>query len=214
MNSNKIKKITGLAIFISIVVVLQVFSNYVKFGQVSITLALIPIVVGAIIYGPWAGFLLGAVCGICIFFGPDTVAVFWPCGIVKTLILCILKTGIAGLCSGFIYKAFKKYKFIAVLLASICVPIINTGIFALGAYLFYYDLLVSFAPDGQNVATFLFIGFIGFNFIIEFFVNSVLSPIVLRLVNIFNERQNLNEQSDINQIDENVKSDNSDDLFK
>ena len=82
MNSNKIKKITGLAIFISIVVVLQVFSNYVKFGQVSITLALIPIVVGAIIYGPWAGFLLGAVCGICIFLDPIQLLYF---GLVELL---------------------------------------------------------------------------------------------------------------------------------
>jgi len=66
MKNEKIRKITGIAIFICLVVVLQLFSNYVTFGPVSITLALIPIVVGSIIYGPMAGFILGAVCGITI----------------------------------------------------------------------------------------------------------------------------------------------------
>ena len=47
--SLKIKRITGIAVFAALVVVLQLFSNYVQFGPVSITLALIPIVVGSII---------------------------------------------------------------------------------------------------------------------------------------------------------------------
>ena len=102
--NDKIRKITGIAVFICLVVVLQLFSNYVTFGPVSITLALIPIVVGSIIYGPLAGFILGAVCGVIIFFGPGTITLFWPYGIVKTFILCVLKTGLAGLVSGLIYK--------------------------------------------------------------------------------------------------------------
>ena len=111
MKNEKIRKITGIAIFICLVVVLQLFSNYVTFGPVSITLALIPIVVGSIIYGPLAGFILGAACGVVIFFGPGTISLFWPYGIIKTFILCILKTGLAGLCSGYIYKLFYPFIF-------------------------------------------------------------------------------------------------------
>ena len=191
MKNEKIRKITGIAIFICLVVVLQLFSNYVTFGPVSITLALIPIVVGSIIYGPMAGFILGAVCGVTIFFGPGTIALFWPYGIVKTFILCVLKTGLAGLISGLIYKLLSnKNNKLSVILSSISVPIINTGIFALGAFFLYKDLLLSLAPSGQNILVFLLVGFIGFNFITEFVVNSALSPVVLRLVNIWNNSKN------------------------
>lgn len=185
MNKN-IKKITGIGIFMCLVVVLQLFSNYVQFGPVSITLSLIPIVVGSIIYGPFAGFLLGVFCGVIAFLAPSTISVFWPYGIFKTLMICIFKTGIAGLLAGYIFKAISsKKKKIAVILSSISVPIINTGIFAIGSLILYRDLLMSLNTTGQSTLIFLLVGFIGFNFIIEFLVNSVLSPIVYRLVNIF-----------------------------
>lgn len=189
-NKLKINKLVGISIFMCLVVVLQLFSNYVTFGPVSITLALIPIVVGSIIYGPLAGFILGAVCGLTVFFAPGTIGLFWPYGIIKTFLLCILKTGIAGLVSGYLYCLFgKKTKMLGVVLSSISVPIINTGIFAVGAFFLYKDLLISFCPEGQSTLVYLLVGFIGFNFIIEFFVNSLLSPIVLRVVNIYNLNQ-------------------------
>lgn len=191
-NKLKISKITGIAIFMCLVVVLQLLSNYVTFGPVSITLALIPIVVGAIIYGPYAGFVLGAFCGLVVFFAPSTMALFWPYGIFKTLVLCLLKTGLAGLCAGFIYKLLSnKNKKLAVILSSVSVPLINTGIFAIAALWLYNDLLQSLCPEGQTVLIFLLVGFIGFNFIIEFLVNSCLSPVVLRLVNIAKERNEI-----------------------
>ena len=57
-NSYKIKKIVMITILSCLAVILQLFSNYVPIGTVNITLALIPIVVGAILYGPLAGFKL------------------------------------------------------------------------------------------------------------------------------------------------------------
>ena len=91
---------------------------------------------------------------------------------------------IAGLVSGILYKLiYKKNNNLAGIIASVIVPIVNTGLFAIAAYLFYYDLLEGFA-EGQNVMAFLFLSFIGINFIIELFVNSVLSTVVIRLTNI------------------------------
>ena len=182
--SLKIKRITGIAVFAALVVVLQLFSNYVQFGPVSITLALIPIVVGSIIYGPLAGFALGAVGGFLVFIAPSTIGLFWDYGVFITFLVCVLKMGLAGMVSGLLYKAFNnKNKKLAVTLSSICVPIINTGLFAIAALLFYKDLLVNLNTKGQNTIAFLFFTFIGFNFLIEFAVNSILSPVVLRLVN-------------------------------
>lgn len=184
--NNKIKKITGIGIFMCLAVVLQLLSNYVSFGPVSITLALIPIVVGSIIYGPLAGFILGAFCGVVAFLAPSTIAGFWPYGIFKTFMVCVLKMGIAGLVSGYIFKVLNKHNSkLAVILASISVPIVNTGLFAIGALSLYQDFLESLCGEGQSIVTFLLLSVIGVNFIIEFLVNSILSPIVYRLVNIF-----------------------------
>ncbi len=181
----QINKMTGIAILGAIVVVLQLFSNYLPpLGTVSITLSLIPIVVGAAIYGPLAGFILGAVNGILVFFAPNTIGLFWPYGVFTTFMICVLKMALAGLVSGILYKLiYKKNNTLASIVASIIVPIVNTGLFAIAAYLFYYDLLEGFAA-GQNVMAFLFLSFIGINFIIELFVNSILSTVVIRLTNI------------------------------
>ena len=51
-NQKAIKKLVGIATLTALVVGLQFLSNYVSFGSISITLALIPIAMGAILYGP------------------------------------------------------------------------------------------------------------------------------------------------------------------
>ena len=58
-NSIMIKRLVGISILTALVVVLQLLGNYITIGTVNITLALIPIAVGAILYGPVAGLFLG-----------------------------------------------------------------------------------------------------------------------------------------------------------
>lgn len=177
--SKKIKKITMLAIFIGLVVCLQLFSNYVQFGPVSITLALIPIAVGAILYGPLVGLMLGMVCGFVVFFAPSTISLFWPIGIFKTLIVCLFKTGIAGLIAGLIYKLINnKNKTFAAVCASIVVPLINTGLFSLAAVTWFSEII-----GNNNFFEYFVLTIIGVNFLLEFFINSFLSPVVVRIVN-------------------------------
>ena len=117
-----------------------------------------------------------------MFVAPATIGLFWDYGVFTTFLVCILKMAIAGLISGLLYKYLNRWnKKFAVVVASISVPIINTGLFAIAAYTIYYKLLEELAPVGQNIAAYLFLSFIGFNFLIEFAVNSALSPVVLRL---------------------------------
>ena len=52
MNHQKINRMVGIAVLSALVVVLQLLSSVIKIGTVSITLTLIPIVVGAAFYGP------------------------------------------------------------------------------------------------------------------------------------------------------------------
>ena len=47
MKTEKIKKMVGIALMMAIVVVLQLLGQFIKFGPVSISLVLVPIVVGA-----------------------------------------------------------------------------------------------------------------------------------------------------------------------
>lgn len=178
----QIRKIVTIAILGAFVACLQLFSNYIQFGQVSITLALIPIVIGAIIYGPAAGFILGLIDGVMCFIAPSTIQLFWPYSILKTLILCLFKTSIAGLLSGVIYNIFKKKTFVATFLAAIIVPLANTGIFTIGMFTLFSDIINSFNPNGKNIFIFFIVSFIGINFVIEFAINSLLSPAIIKIL--------------------------------
>ena len=61
LTMGKTQRMVGLAIFTAIIIVLQLVSTFIKFGPFSITLAMIPIVVGAAVYGAGAGAYLGGV---------------------------------------------------------------------------------------------------------------------------------------------------------
>ena len=189
-NSLEIKRMVGLASLAAIVVILQLFSNYVQFGPVSITLALIPIVVGAIIYGEKGGFVLGLIHGAIVCTAPTTIALFMPITAFGTIVVCLLKSGLAGFVSGLLYKLLKnKNNNLAIVTASIIVPIVNTGIFSLACFTIFNPLITDFAAKAnQGFAAYFFLTFIGFNFLIEFFVNSVLSPVVLRIVELYSAK--------------------------
>lgn len=191
LNSLKIKRMVGLSSLAAIVVVLQLFSNYVQLGPVSITLALIPIVVGAIIYGPKGGFVLGLIHGAIVCTAPATIGLFMPVTFFGTIIVCLLKSSIAGLVSGYLYLLLKdKNIIVAATLASIIVPIVNTGLFTVACFTIFNPLITRLANDAdKNLASYFFLSFIGYNFLIEFFVNSVLSPVVIRIIDLYKSRE-------------------------
>lgn len=184
MKNNNIKKMAGISIFAAIVIVLQLLANYITIGQISITLALIPIAMGAIIYGPIAGLFLGLIEGVVVILAPSTLSLFIPFSAFGTIIVCLLKSGLAGLISGLIFNLFKNKNFnLAIILASIIVPIVNTGLFAISCLTIFLPLIESFyqSSDSVNLYSYLFLVFIGFNFIIEFIINSALSPTIIKL---------------------------------
>lgn len=195
-NSRKIKRLVGMAILAVIMIALQVLANYITIGTVSITLALIPIVIGAILYGPGCGAILGFINGLIVLTAPSTIGVFMPLNPLATIFICLFKTTMAGFLAGLIFKVlFKKNLKLSVILASISVPIINTVLFSIGCFLFYQELLVQ---DGMNAFEVLIITMIGFNFIIEFLVNSLGSPMVLYLIKIATQNYNIGSNLDEN----------------
>ena len=180
-------RLTGLAILTAIIIVLQIFTTFVKFGPFSITLALIPMVVGAAMYGVGAGAYLGAVLGVivtimCITGGDVGGAMVWAANPVLCAVMCVLKTAMAGLAAGLIYKALSgKNKFVAVLLAAIASLIVNTGIFIIGMLVFFKDLLAVWA-GGSDLLTYIIVGLTGVNFLVELGVNVILTPVVVKII--------------------------------
>lgn len=187
--SNSIKRLTGIAIFSAIIVLLQLFATFVKFGPISITLALIPIVVGAAAYGILAGTFLGGVFGLvtlvgCIFGWDFGGNMLWAVNPLITALLCLVKGAAAGFLAGAAYILIsKKSSDVGAVFAAIICPLTNTGIFILSMVLFYNETLTSWAGE-TPVLSYIIFGLAGINFILEFSINVILSPIVARVLRI------------------------------
>ena len=187
--TRKTQRMTGLALFTAIIVVLQVIATFVRFGPFSITLALTPIVVGTALYGISAGAYLGGVFGTivliaCILGWDIGGAILWNAQPFFTVLICLGKGMFAGLAAGCAYRLFeKKHMLWGSVAAAIISPIVNTGLFLLALYFLFYDILVSWATAfGADITTYILTGLVGLNFILELCVNLILSAVVVRII--------------------------------
>ena len=180
------EKLTILALLTALVAILAYFGGFVKIGGLaSISLTLIPVVLGAALCGPVAGAWLGAVAGAVFFITPDSA--FWlGLSIPGTIITVMVKGILSGLCAGLVYKALEKFnRYLAVMVAAVVCPVVNTGIFILGCFAFFMDTVnAGAASNGMSVGAYLIVFFVGLNFVFELISNIVLSPIIIRLLNI------------------------------
>lgn len=192
MNHSKINRMVGIALLAAVVVVLQLLAGMIRIGPFSITLTLIPIVIGAAFYGPTAGSILGTVFGIVVYIacvngtdvGGNMVYVANP-------FLCFLvvigKGALSGLCAGLFYRAVTKNHdsmergVVAVLLAGITAPVVNTGVFCAGMLLFFRETLQAWAA-GSDLFSYIIFGLTGVNFLIELGINVVFSPAIVTII--------------------------------
>lgn len=182
MNKNT-QKIVSIGLLTAIVFVLQMVSMLIRTATFSITLALIPIVVGAAIYGKWTGAWLGGVFGIAVFVTQDA-NLFLTINPAGTVVTVMAKGILAGFIVGLTYELInKKSKKVATYVSGIFAPIINTGIFILGCYLFFYDFIKESA-NGSDTFQYIIVTFVGFNFIIELVISLLLVPVTVRLVDL------------------------------
>ena len=193
MTKDAQRKLIYTAMFAAVVVVLQMFVS-IPVGMFTITLTLVPVMLGAILFGPASGAILGGVFGVVVAIqvitgaaGPASTTMLLQAPVV-TVVLCILKGVAAGWVSGLVYQAVMKINKpqLAVILSAVACPIVNTGIFCLGLTVFYNNLLNEWAIAGEfaNAITFIFLGLIGLNFVIEFAINVLLIPVALRMMKI------------------------------
>ena len=175
--------IIGLGLLTAIVVVMQFISMGLRFGTFSITLTLIPIVVGAALYGWISGAWLGFVFGVSVLLTGDANA-FLAVNIPGTITTVLVKGVLAGLFAGLVYELIsKKNQMVAVLVSAIVAPVVNTGVFILGSYVFFFDYLSGLA-EGTNLLVFILVALVGINFFIELGTNLVLNPAILQIIRI------------------------------
>ena len=183
------KNISYLAVLTALVVVLQVFGGQIKIAGLSLNLALVPIALGAILFGPLVGSVLGLVCGLVVMISgvtgsePFTFFIFTQKP-VMTVLLCLVKTTAAGAAAGWAYRIIsKKNRIAAVFVASALVPIVNTGIFAIGCFIIYKDIIAFLTEAGMDLtgmsaAYIIFVVVITWNFFIELLTSLLLAPAV------------------------------------
>ena len=179
------RTLVGVALFTAIVFVLQMFGSAIHLGPFSITLTLIPIVVGAALYGSWAGAWLGFVFSMVVLF-TDSQA-FMVINPIGTIITVLVKGTAAGFLSGVVYRSQeKKNSWLAAIMAAITAPVTNTGLFLIGCVLFFLPTVSEWgkAAGFENVGLYMVTVFVGLNFLVELAVNLVLSPVIVRLIKI------------------------------
>ena len=181
---NKTKTLVGIGLFTAIVVVLQLLGGGIRFGVFSISLVLIPIVVGAAIYGWQSGAWLGFAFGVTVLLSGDA-NVFLAVNPLGTVIVVLVKGTLCGLIAGLTFKLFQKSnKVLAVMASGIVCPVVNTGVFLLGCQIFFLPTVSEWAAmyGYENVGTYMFFGLAGINFLVELATNIVLAPIITQLI--------------------------------
>lgn len=134
-----------LAILAAILILLEVTGlGYIRIPAISMTIMQVPVIIGAIVLGPAAGAILGAVFGLTSFaqaFGKDPLGAALltinPFGLVVTTILT--RTLMGWLC-GLVYQGFKAAHTNAnlnLLLSSLAGALLNTLLF-MGSFLLFF----------------------------------------------------------------------------
>ncbi len=185
-NREKTKKMVLLALFTAMVAVLAYLGGFIKIGGIaSINLTLIPVVIGAALCGAGAGAWLGAVSGL-IFFATADAAFWFGLSIPGTIITVLAKGILAGFFAGVTYRLLERVnRYFAVLISAMVAPIVNTAVFLLGCVAFFFDYVQSSAAEqGSSMLIYMMVFFVGLNFVFELLANLVLSPAILRVINL------------------------------
>ena len=189
-NRKQIETLVLGGILTALVVVLQYMGSFIKFGPFSISLVLIPIVIGAatcsVKISAWLGFVFSIVV-----LALDASA-FFAISVPGTVITVLAKGIACGLTAGIAYKLlYKKNQYAAVVASAIICPITNTGIFLLGCVVFFFKTIQEWGVGAgyANAVEYMFLGLAGGNFLFEMATNIILCPVIIRILNIRKKSQ-------------------------
>ncbi len=190
MKNTNLKKLVGTALLAAVLVVLQTVVSSIRIGMFTITLSMVPIIIGAIMYGPACGGFLGAVFGVmvvssCISGADAGGLILITAKPVATVFIVMLKGIMAGVVAGWVYKLLRdKNEYLATAVAAIAGPTTNTGIFAIACGTIFIDIVSGWAAGSGYASsiTYIIAGLVGVNFLVEMAVNVILVPVIVRVV--------------------------------
>lgn len=181
---NQTKKLVLGAVMTALVVIMQFIGSSIKVGAFSLSLVLVPIVIGSALCGYKTGAWLGLVFGIVVLLSGDAAA-FYSVNVFGTIVTVLAKGLLCGLFSGLVYKLLeRKNRYLAVMTSAVVCPLVNTGVFLLGCRIFFMQTVTEWclALNFTNVAEYMFLGLAGVNFILELAVNIILAPMILKII--------------------------------
>ena len=174
MNSRKIKKIAFTGVLIGIFVVLGSYLS-INAYNIKITFQNLPVFIGAILYGPVAGFLIG-------FIGMFICQLLSPYGFTYTTFLWCMPQAIAGALLGYTIKKYNikvenSPKFwILIIIIHLIITILNTIVIYIDSKIMgYYSFVYVFGSFVVRVLTSIVVGI----------VYACLLPIMIRIIKSF-----------------------------
>lgn len=182
------KQIVLAAVMTALVIIFQgIASIFPGIGNFSTAMALVPIVIGAALCGPWIGAWLGFVFSMVVLLSGGANG-FLAIDFFATIVIVIGKGTLCGFASGLLYKLLSKINDIfAAIAASIICPIVNTGVFILGGITMMTDNLEQLTKGSQSgfgAGVIFFWGLAIGNFLLELSMCAILSPVIVKLLNI------------------------------
>ena len=190
MKRDALRKMVLAAIFIAMIVLLAFTPGlgYIPIGPLSITTIGIPVVIGAIILGPYYGMLLGFVFGLTSFlqcfgmnaFGTALVGI----SPVRAFIVCIIPRILVGLIPALLFRLIMKRptnsRTVAVFVSALAGSLTNTVFFLgfLGLLFGQTDYIKAMqeTETGHISLIALLISFAGVNAILEAVATAIIAP--------------------------------------
>ena len=178
------RNVATLGILAALVILFQGVLGMVPLGSTTCgAFALVPIALGAILLGPIAGAFLGFLFGVMAIcgglFGGDmftkTLLSLVP---LQTVLICLVKGTLAGAACWLLYRLVAKCNaHVGVFAAAAIAPVVNTGIFLLGALLIKDAILAVMAENAVSFGAFVIL-ILTANFLFEFIISLILSPAI------------------------------------
>ena len=191
MRSTKTIKMAQMAILIAVVLIMAFTPlGYLKTAGLEISLITIPVAIGAMVIGPTAGAVLGAVFGFTSFyqcFGMSPFgAMLLSINPLYTFFVCVPTRILMGYLAGLLFKAFikaDKGNTVCYFVGGFMTAFLNTLFFMGTLILFFWntEYIQSLNAAGANPFMFV-IAFVGINGVVEWIATTVAGGIVSKAV--------------------------------
>lgn len=193
-------RLTQLSVLVALLLIFGFTSiGYIKIGVIEITLNIIPVAIAAIVLGPSAGAICGAIFGLTSFWQAFSGMSAFGALLVNaspalTFIICFVPRILEGWLTGLIFKGLSrgcKGNSIPCAVSGLCCPLLNTLLFV-GSFIFLFGKTDIFASlYGQSAASNIvafFAWFVGLNGVVEAIAGFVIASAVSKALLVANKR--------------------------